>query len=318
MKLFKSGDDRFKEGNELIKRKEYSKARVSFAKAIKKGSSDSEVAEAMLALLDLEGNPGENEYLKAYNVFSKIYEKDKDSAIEFGLVVVSCSYFLVECGCMLMEKRALAMPPYDLEARAKALFKTADNFQKLLGDNRLITVEFFSLVDITGIQKANRLMALGNEEMAESVKWGDPKKAAEYLQIASNYYKQLGDGTAEAIVNDRMGMYAKAATCWICGCEASGETIHFVTMETSVTDVLVNGKRESVHPSFENYESIYVCRACYLAISNRADKIASEYHEVAMQEMSDMEMRFEDKVEDVKSMIYALQKKMEEISAGNS
>lgn len=312
MKLFKSGDDRFKEGNELIKMKDYDKARTSFTKAIKKGSSDSDLAEAMLALLDLKGNPGEAEYVNAYNIFNRIYNKDKESAVEFGLFVVSCSYLMIECGCMILEKRALSMPSNDLEARAKALFKAAENFKELMGENKLLTVEFYSSVEVTGVERANRLMAIGNEDLAESIVWMDPKKAAEHLLNAANFYRQIGDGDAEATVKNRISLYAKAATCWICGCEASGETIHFVSMETNVTDVLVKGKKESVLPSFADHSSIYVCRACYLAISNRADKIASEYHEIAMQEMSKMEVRLEDRIEDNLSMIHVLEKKIED------
>ena len=314
MKLFKSGDDRFKEGNDFIKRKEYDKARKSFMKAIKRGSDDSDAAEAMLALLDLEGNPSEAKYQNAYNILRKIYEKDKDSTLEFGLIVIGCSYLMVECGCMIMEKRALAMPHSDRVARAKTLFQVAENFKKFLGDSGLQILEFYKSIQVTGTEKANELMALGNEDMAESVVWEDPRKAAEYLLIALNYYKQLGDRNAEIRTEHRMKKYAKAATCWICGCEASGESIHFVTMETNVTDVLVKGKRPSASPSFENGSSVYVCIACCLAISNRADMIANEYHEAAMQEMSHMEARFEEKIREVESKMFMLEQNIEHLS----
>jgi hypothetical protein len=139
--------------------------------------------------------------------------------------------------------------------------------------------------------------------MAESVAMEEPKKAAEYLQIALNYRMQLGDSGAESRIQSKIKQYAKAAACWICGREATGETIHFVAMATEVTPLQAKSKSSSPLPSINNDTSIYVCRACYLAISKRADAIAKQYHDIAMTEMRNMEARLNARINAVNSRI---------------
>jgi hypothetical protein len=190
-----------------------------------------------------------------------------------------------------------------LKARAEALFAAGMKFQTKIGPGTLIVPEVYTAVKTAGIQKANFLMAEGNENMAESVAWEDPKKAAEFLQIALNYRRQLGDANAEAKISQKIKMYAKAAACWICGREATGETIHFVSMPTEVTGMQMKSKQTSPLPSIENNVSIYVCRACYLAVSKRADAIARQYHEIAMRELQAMERRLRNEINSVASRI---------------
>ena len=317
MKLFKSGNDRFEEGNDLIRRKEFEKARLAFMKAIYKGSSESETAGVMIALLDLKGSPGEVEYGNAIEVLRPIFDRDNDARIVFGLLTLDCRSLLGECMSMMMENRAMSMPGSDtdqLKARAQALFDAAGSFQRYFGQNALPILEFYKSVSISGMQKANRLFALGNEDLAESVVVEDPRRAAEYLHVALNYYKQLRDDEAEGMLKEKIKGYAKAVSCWLCGREAIGETIHFVSMETTVTDLLAKGKQPSPLPSYENNMSIYVCKACYLAISNRADKIASGYHDLAMQEMHELENRLNERIDDMGTKMGSLEEMIESIS----
>jgi ribosome-binding protein aMBF1 (putative translation factor) len=118
-----------------------------------------------------------------------------------------------------------------------------------------------------------------------------------------NYRRQLGDANAEAAINNKIKLYAKAAACWICGREATGETLHFVSMPTEVTPLQSKSKQTSPLPSINNSASIYVCKACYVAISNRADVIARHYHETAMAEMQNVEARLNARINEVNTKI---------------
>lgn len=298
MGLFKTADEKFEQGNEFIKRREYDKARAAFDKAVSKGAADAETAKVMIALLNLRTNNTVAGYRDALAVLGP----KGDMAVEFGLFTIECSKLAIECDACCSECVAKGLPSGDAaanKARADALLSAGMAFQTKIGPNTLIVPEVFNAVKITGIDKASRLMAEGNEVMAESVAWRDPKKAAEYLQIAANYYRQLGDAGAENNVSNKIRMYAKAAACWICGREVTGETLHFVQMPTEVSDMQSTCKQDSPLPSAEGNNSIYVCRACFLAVSKRADAIAKDYHNIAMREMRDMEARLNARINQV-------------------
>ena len=298
--LIKSGDEKFEQGNEFIKRKEYDKARKAFESSLKKGSKEAEVAQVMIALLDLRDSS-----IQTYRNAVQVLQSKGELEVEFGLFKIKCSVLATECDAVYSELVAMGMGTgsNELKARADALFAAAMKFQTKIGPNTLIVPEVYTAVKTTGIQKANVLMAIGNENMAESVAMEDPKKAAEFLQIALNYYRQLADPNAETRINQRIKMYAKAAACWLCGRECTGETIHFVAMPTEVSAMQQKSKQVSPLASFENNASIYVCRACYLAISKRADTIAKQYHEIAMREMQAMERRLRSEINSVASRI---------------
>ena len=55
--------------------------------------------------------------------------------------------------------------------------------------------------------------------------------------------------------------------------------------------------------SREGYDHIYVCRACYTAISNRSDEIANEYYQQSMREMMAMEARLQAEIAALQSQI---------------
>jgi len=299
--LFKSADEKFEQGNEYIKRKEYDKARAAFEKAISKGAADAEVAKIMIALLNLRVPNAQT-----YGAAANILREKGDMEITFGLFTIKCSQLAAECDAVYSEMVAGGLPQSGapaLKTRGDELMKAAMKFQTTIGMNTLIVPEVYEAKKITGIQKAQGLMAEGKENMAEAVAWEDPKKAAEHLQEALNYRQQLGDANAETRIRNKITQYAKAAACWICGRETTGETLHFVQMPTEVTTMQSKGKSQSVLPSFTGTESIYVCRACYLAISKRADAIAKQYHDVAMRELQAMEARLNQRINQVNSRI---------------
>ena len=302
MAFFKSADEKFEQGNEFIKRKEYDKARKAFDKAISKGTSESEVARVMIALLDLRGNNTANLYSRAADVLKEKGELE----VEFGLFTIKCSKLALECSAMAAELNALSMPASGadaLKARADALFAAAMTFKSSIGAGTLIVPEVYTASKITGIEKASNLMAEGNENMAESVAMEDPKKAAEYFQMALNYRRQLQDTNAESRIQEKIKLYAKAAACWICGRETTGETIHFVSMPADITPMQRNSKQSSPLPSIGDRASIYVCRACYSAVSKRADAIAQKYHNIALTEIRNAEARLDAKINSLSARI---------------
>jgi hypothetical protein len=74
-------------------------------------------------------------------------------------------------------------------------------------------------------------------------------------------------------------------------------------MPTEVTAMQQKSKSASPLPSHVGGESIYVCKACYLAISKRADLIARQYYDAAMNEMRAMEARLNARINSVSARI---------------
>jgi tetratricopeptide (TPR) repeat protein len=296
MAFFKTADEKFEQGNEYIKRKEYDKARSAFDKAISKGAADAEVARVMIALLDLRGGG-----VQAYGNAANLLREKGEMEVTFGLFTIKCSELTKECDAAYTE--LVASSTGSGKVRADALLAAGMKYQTTIGPKALIVPDVYDAKKITGIEKANALMAEGNEVLGDSMAREDPKKAAEFLQIAMNYRRQLGDAGAESRISNKIRQYAKAAACWMCGREATGETINFVAMPTEVTEMQQKSKATSPLPSFEGGASIYVCRACYLAISKRADAIAKQYHDIAMNEMRAMEARLNARINQVNSRI---------------
>ena len=289
MALFKSGDDRMDEGNDFIKRKEFEKARKNYQKAIDKGAKDKDSAEALVALLSLENNLGN---AAAYKKVSDVLKSKGDLEFEFGLHDVVASVLAKECDMLCAEFTALGMSK-DVSARTargNALIAAGMQYQTTIPNDVLVIPEIFGGVSVTGLKRAQNLFAQGNEDLAEGIVFSDPKKAAEYQQIAYNYRKQMGE-TGEANLA-KIENYSKAVTCWFCGRDVTGERVHFFPMSSEVNILRYKEGTDAHLPSkTSGGDAVYACRGCYSAISRRADAIANHYHKEAMRAIAEAEAR---------------------------
>ena len=305
-KLFKNGDDLYSEGNELIKRGEFSKARGVLQKSIDKEGGVNDVAAAQVALIDMMGKLDKTE---GYSRLIAALKNLKSDDFDFGLTHVDRDRLLVESELTfrkvsLMIQRAQKK---DLEAVSKNLEVLAQEFQEKIGSDHLIIQEIFNNdTTVTGTSEFFNLMAVSFEALSDSVVWENPSKAAEYEQIAMGYRKQNGQsGSANEA---RFRAYNNTCKCWLCGRLASGEGIHFysapadispaLALESSCEGTSKNRDEESKH--------IYICRACYSAVSKRADEIAYGYHQKAMSEMRAMEARLQAEISSLQREISTL------------
>jgi len=290
MALFKSGDDRMNEGNDFIKRKEFEKARKNFQKAIEKGTKDKDAAEALVALLSLDNNLSN---AAMYRDVANVLRSKGELEFEFGLHDVVASVLAKECEMLYGEFVALGLSrdgAANRIARGKALIQAGMSYQTQIPNDILIIPEIFGSVSVTGMRRAQNLFAQGNEDLAEGTVFEDPKKAAEYQQIAYNYRKQMGE-TGEANLSKIEG-YSKAVTCWFCGRDVTGERVHFFPMSSEVGILRYKDHGDANLPVKTNGgDAVYACRGCYSAISRRADAIANHYHQQAMRAIAEAEAR---------------------------
>ena len=185
--------------------------------------------------------------------------------------------------------------------RGQQLIALAQDFQSRIGDRSLIALSLFRKdTSVTGTTEFYNLMALAYEIMADATVGDNPSQAAEYQQIAAGYRQQNGQSAEENL--RRVREYSATCTCWICGRIATGEGINFYAAPAEAPKSLED-KASAAAASREGYDHIYVCKACYTAISNRSDEIANEYYQQSMREMMAMEARLQAEIAALQSQI---------------
>ncbi len=305
-KLFKNGDDLYEQGNELIKRGEFSKARSVLQKSIDKEGGEDEVAAVQVALIDMMGNlDNPNVYANLVNKLKALKQDDFD----FGLTHVVRDPLITEAELTyrkisLMNQRAQKK---DLKAVSSNLQTLAQDFQERIGNEHLVIQEIFNNdTTVTGTTEFFNLMAVSYEALSDSVVWESPSQAAEYEQIAMGYRQQNGQsGSANEA---KVRAYGNTCRCWLCNRLASGEGIHFYSAPADISPALAKESEDegtNKNRSQDN-KHIYICRACYSGLSNRADEIALGYHQRAMAELRATEARLQAEIASLERQISML------------
>ena len=90
----------------------------------------------------------------------------------------------------------------------------------------------------------------------------------------------------------------------MCGRIATGEGIHFFSAPAEVSPALDDKDKPTARSRPDgDPQHIYICRACYSAVSNRSDEISRGYYNQTMQEMRAMEARLQAQIAALQSQI---------------
>ncbi len=300
-KLFKNGDELYEDSKELIKRGEFAKARSSLVKSIEKDGGIDDVAAVQIALIDLSGRLAD---VRSYqNLLDSLNKLTSASTVEFGLDNIDVEALKAECALTIRKMQLLSTSGDGsaLMEKGEKLEKLAQDYQATIGSNSLIVLSLFKKdTSVTGNTEFFNLMAVAYETKADAVVFDKPAQAAEYQQIAAGYRQQNGQSTEENMRKVRS--YSLTCTCWICGRIATGEGIHFFTAPADVSPGLED-KAMTAAKTREDSKHIYICRACYTAISNRSDEISKGYYDQAMMQMQAMEARLQAEIAALQSQI---------------
>lgn len=299
-KLFKNGDDLYDQGDDLIKRGEYSKARDILQKSIDKEGGVDDVAAVKVALIDLSSH--RNNPAAYRNLENKLKAVSKGD-LEFGLTHFDRDALITEC--VLTASKLQIMSSSDRstkESDSKKLQDLAMRFQAEIGDRNLIIREIFENdTTVTGMTEFYNLMAVSYEFLSDAVVWNNPSQAAEYQQIAMGYRQQNGQSGDANL--EKVRQYSTTSKCWLCGRIATGEGIHFYSTPADVSPALDKGSNGVAKSKPEDSNHIYICRACYSAVSNRSDEISKGYYEMAVRDMRAMEMRLQAEIAALQTQI---------------
>ena len=299
-KLFKNGDDLYSQGDDLIKRGEYAKARDILQKSIDKEGGVDDVAAVKVALIDLSSrltNPA------AYRNLESKLKAVSEKQLEFGLTSFDRDALLTECDLTAQKLQIMGgANDANKNTAAQQLQDLAIRYQSEIGDRNLIVIEIFKNdTTITGMTEFYNLMAVSYEYMSDAVVWDNPSQAAEYQQIAMGYRQQNGQSGDANLAKIRS--YSCTSKCWLCGRIATGEGIHFFSAPADVSPALDKDDNGVAKSKPEGSTEIYICRACYSAVSNRSEEISVGYYNKAMAEMRAMEARLQAEIAALQTQI---------------
>ena len=287
-KLFKNGDDLHDSGDELIKRGEWGKARDTLQKSVDKDGGDDTLALVKIQLIDISSQLNN---ASAYrNLATRVRNIKDRGSFEFGINTIDCNDLIVECEVMADKLEVLNSGSTGQE-KADRLQAVAQAMADRIGSKGFILRKMFANdASSTGEMEFYNLMALSFEVLADAVVWEDPQQAAEYQQIAMGYRQQNGQsGDANM---EKIRQYSCTSKCWLCGRISTGEGIHFYQTPAEVSEALekTNDGNIKSNPDSGN---VYICRACYSAVSRRADQVSQVYYNRAMDELRATEMRLQ-------------------------
>ena len=299
-KLFKNGDDLYSQGDDLIKRGEYAKARDILQKSIDKEGGVDDVAAVKVALIDLSShltNPA------AYRNLESKLKAVSEKQLEFGLTSFDRDALLTECDLTAQKLQIMGgANDANKNTAAQQLQDLAIRYQSEIGDRNLIVIEIFKNdTTVTGMTEFYNLMAVSYEYMSDAVVWENPSQAAEYQQIAMGYRQQNGQSGDANLAKIRS--YSCTSKCWLCGRIATGEGIHFFSAPADVSPALDKDDNGVAKSKPEGSTEIYICRACYSAVSNRSEEISVGYYNKAMAEMRAMEARLQAEIAALQTQI---------------
>ncbi len=300
--IFKSADALYDQGIDLIKQGEFDKARRILSKSIEKDGGPDHMSTVIVSMIDMRGRLGD---ISAYVSLLNALNGTSAEEFTFGLTTINTAMMRKQCELAIESIRTLNINDSTgaLLDKGQKLIKLAQRYQSEIGDENLKLNEIY-LNDTTrtGLREGILLLALGYESLSSGTVWEDPRKAAEYQQIAYGYRKQMGDsGEANLkLIND----YAKTSKCWFCGRVASGLGIHFFPLSSEISPMLRSPEgSEPLASETQDFNSIYVCRACYSSINKRADEIARKYYIQAMSDMNAMEIRLQAQIASLQTQI---------------
>lgn len=298
-KLFKNGDELYDDSKELIRRGEFDKARDYLVKSIEKEGGEDDVAAVQVALIDLASRL--NNASAYQNLLNALNGLHSTRTVEFGLDTLDADALKTECALTVRKMQLLSGSGGDGTEKGKQLMALAQDYQSQIGSASLIVLSLFRKdTSVTGNTEFYNLMALAYETMADAVAFDNPSQAAEYQQIAAGYRQQNGQSTEENLRKVRA--YSLTCTCWLCGRVATGEGINFFSAPAQVPRSLED-KASAAAEAKQDTEHIYICRACYTAVSNRSDEISRAYYNKSIEEMRAMEARIQAQLAALQSQI---------------
>jgi len=286
--LFKNGDELYDQAVDLVGRKDFSGARNKFNSAIEKGCGDKEnYCRFCIALINVGDKFGD---ASRYKELVKTLQALPAGGVTFGVTTADRDLIIAQAEAAVKEIEAQNMSDADYMAKGQAYIAVASEYAVSIGDANLPIQEMLKGTAVTGSRESLILQATAYEIMGKGAVYTDPKQGSEYLQMAYNFRRQIGDSGEEDL--RLMKNFAITAKCWLCGKQVAGMGVHFMSVRSQISGMF-RGKEEAepIRSSGDAFDCIYMCMPCYSAISNRADEISRQYFDQCMEEIRLLNIR---------------------------
>jgi len=190
---------------------------------------------------------------------------------------------------------AMSLEKVDVGSKPPSALELSKRYEDVAKKFFLINKQELTLGDFLGIKNStNQLglfyMGISRYLVAVVVEEKDPQEALDKYSEALNYFIQSGDEKWKSYIQDKVNRLSKTAKCWFCGRIVQGEGIHFIYLETILSDYMLSKNSDAVN-SVQGNTKLVACEGCYNAISKLADRIAKYYYEMTMQKISQLEAR---------------------------
>ena len=169
----------------------------------------------------------------------------------------------------------------------------AQRYLELVGTDLVIWKLMGQTIDPQ--RRAYYLLGLASLVEANSVVNSDPKKSASLLSEAVAQLDLAGDdyrNVRPATLAERDNA-TKIGKCWFCGREVQGLTFHYVALKADVTGDTRTLYGSGLPASLEG-NNVLACMACYSAVRNVSDQIASMYYQKVLLELRALSQRVSD------------------------
>ena len=314
MALLKSGGEVLGLGHDFVLRGDFINAHDKYIEAARKFAKQGDTNNAGLAAAYASvmvigqrlSDPS------AYRFAAQSLRNLAATNIKLGLREVSAIKLATEADLLAEELELNAFQPVNsdqYQQKAQMLQNLAIKFRTNMTGEVLVLPELFRQGAFHGESKALPLAGQAEETLGESMISDNPKAAAEHYQSARLWWTQAGfSGRADQAAL-RVRAYGRAAKCWFCGREVSGEGIHFLSMPSDLTDLVRRSGGESALPTFDpGSNAIYACKGCHSAVSKLADSLA-------MQRMQELEVRVQAQINDLRAQIVDLGRQLASLRA---
>ena len=302
MALFKTAEQVLQSGHDAVLRGSFTEALQNYRNASARFSKQGNSQTALLAngyasIVAIAQSPSNS---SLYYPAAQSVRSLGDVSLKLGLREVSSTALATEIELLALEidnLNAVARTSAEYADKARKLRELASRFRIETADNVLVLPELFYKQSVLGEAKALPLSAQAEEALAESLVMENPKAAAEHYQTARLLWMQAGRQDLGDFAASKVRSYGRAAKCWFCGREISGEGIHFMTMPSDLTALVMNTSKGSALPAFDPSQSqIYACKGCHSAVFKLADARA-------MERMSELEIRINTQLSEIRKSI---------------
>lgn len=312
--LFKSPEQILQLGNDAVLRGSFAEALQNYKSASMKFSKQgnvtlSRLADGYAAIVAIAQSPSNT---SLYHPAVQSVRSLGDITLKLGLREISAPALANEIQLLASEIDILntrAATSAEHADKANKLRELATRFRTETADTVLVLPELFLKQSVLGESKAASLSAYAEEELGESLVFDNPKAAAEHYQTARLLWMQAGRQELADGAASRVRSYGRAARCWFCGREISGEGVHFLSMPSDLTDLLRKTAKDSALPAFDPSQSrIYACKGCHSAIYKMADALA-------MERMRELETRINMQLNQIRESIAEMQRMISSMRA---